>query len=321
MSLILSFVLSFVLAASVSVAAEKEPSLKKIAYLVSDLSIPFWQIMTQGIKTQSESLGYDAAIYSAQNSRKVELENLLLAIHQQVDGIILSPTSSSASVTLLKLAHKASIPVVLADIGTDSGEYVSYISSDNFTGAYELARILGKAMHDKGWQESRVGIIAIPQKRENGKLRTQGFIKGLQYVGVNKAELRQQVDFSYKETYNFSRTLINQNPDLRAIMLQGSNRYQAALDAINDEKKTGEILLVCFDAEPTFLNLIPQTILVGAAMQQPFLMGEKAVLDMNAYLHGLPVKKETQLPILAISKDNISDNLLVIKRNVLGLVQ
>ncbi|MCI5122183.1 MAG: sugar ABC transporter substrate-binding protein, partial [Candidatus Electrothrix sp. AUS4] len=131
--------------------------------------------------------------------------------------------------------------------------------------------------------------------------------------------IKQQVTFSYQETYHFSKDLIEKNPDLRAIWLQGSNRYQGALDAIADAGRKGAILLICFDAEPEFLELIPAGTLVGAGMQQPFLMGEKAVETLDKYLRGQPVAKVQKLPVLAVSTDNIQQELATIKRNVLGL--
>ena len=74
-----------------------------------------------------------------------------------------------------------------------------------------------------------------------------------------------------------------------------------------------------FDAEPVFLDLIPNATLVGAAMQQPYLMGEEAVYAIDKYLNGKSVKKNLQLPILAISTENIEEKLPIIKRNVLGI--
>lgn len=292
---------------------------KKLAYIVSDIRIPFWDIMARGIKSKSNSLGYEIVVYTSHNNRKEELQSLAKAIKSKVDGIIISPTSSSASVTLLHLAKKANIPVVISDIGTDEGEYVSYISSDNEDGAYKLGLLLAKKMIELNWQKGKVGIISIPQKRINGQLRTKGFLRALAKYSIKTADLKQQVDFSYKETYDFSKELIKNHRDLRAIWLQGSDRYEGALDAIKDSGKSGEILLICFDAEPIFLDLIPKGVLVGAGMQQPYLMGQEAVKIMDRHLKEESVEKNIKLEVLAISKDNIKEKLPTIKRNVLGI--
>jgi ribose transport system substrate-binding protein len=291
----------------------------RLAYLVSDQRIPFWDIMARGIRQRAGELGYRMDVYSAENDAKRELQNLVRAIKDKVDGLIISPTNSSACATLLKLAERAGIPVVIADIGTDSGKYLSYISSNNREGAYLIGQVLARRLHALGWQNGRVGIISIPQKRENGKARTAGFMQAMEEAGIKGGDLRQQVNFSYRETYDFSRELIDAHPDLRALWLQGSDRYQGALDAIRDAGRQGQILLICFDAEPEFLDLIPQGTLVGAAMQQPFLMGEMAVNTMDAHRRGQAVEKEQQLPILAISAENIAEKLPVIRRNVLGI--
>lgn len=292
---------------------------KRLTYLVSDLRIPFWDIMKQGIGSRAATLGYKVTFASAENDAKRELELATQAIREKVDGIILSPTNSSAAVTILRLAKGAHIPVVISDIGTDGGDYVSYIASDNREGSYQIGKVLAKAMQARQWETGSVGIIAIPQKRANGQARTAGFMKALDEAKIKGAGIRQQVNFTYKETYDFSRELIAANPALRAIWLQGSDRYKGALDAINDAGKKGQILLVCFDAEPEFLQLIPNGTLVGAAMQQPFLMGEEAVMTMDAHLKGKPVKKQQMLPILPVSTATIAEMLPVIHRNVLGM--
>ena len=104
---------------------------KKLVYIVSDISIPFWEIMSKGIKEEASKVGYSIEVYSSNNSNKTEIENLVKAINNKVDGIVLSPINSSSAVFLLKLAKDANIPVVISDIGTDGGEYLSYISSVN----------------------------------------------------------------------------------------------------------------------------------------------------------------------------------------------
>lgn len=293
---------------------------KKIVYIVSDLEIPFWQIMSKGIKEKANEFGYEVDIYSSQNLKKNELENLAIALSSKIDGLVISPINSSSAVTLLEIAKTKNIPVVIADIGSDSENYLSFISSDNQNGAYELGKILTKYMKELEInKEGTVGIIAIPQKRANGKARTLGFMEALNEENIKSAGLYQQVDFSYKETYNYSKKLIDENKNLRAIWLQGSDKYKGALDAIKDSKKEGEIALICFDAEPEFLEMIPKGILIGSAMQQPYLMGQEAVISLDNFFNKKEVVKEKKLPILAISKDNIEEKLQTIKLNVLGI--
>lgn len=297
---------------------------KKLAYIVSDINIPFWQIISKGIKDKSNELGYEIHIYSSNNLKKNELENLASAISLKIDGLIISPINSSTASTLLEIANMNKIPTIVADIGSDIGSdsqnYLSFISSDNKKGAYELGKILSKYMKSLSWnKEGTVGIIAIPQKRLNGKDRTIGFIQALEEDNIKVSGMYQQVDFSYEETYNYSKKLIDENENLRAIWLQGSDKYKGALDAIKKANKQNEIALICFDAEPEFLEMIQNGDLVASAMQQPYIIGQEAVVTLNNYFNNKEVKKEQKMEILSISKENIDDKLKIIKLNVLGI--
>lgn len=292
---------------------------KKIAYIVSDTTIPYWDIMSRGIKNSAKSLGYEVEIYNSFNDPKTELENTIKVINENVSAIIVSPNNSSSCSTILKLSKKANIPVIISDIGADSGEYLSYISSDNKKGAYDIGKILAEKISTLKIENPKVAIISIPQKRLNGQERTSGFIKAMNESAIKNTNLKQQVTFSKEETYNFTKDLLNENSDLTAIWLQGSDKYQGALDAIYESNKKDKVLLLTFDAEPEFLELITNDTLVASAMQQPFLMGEKAVIFLDKYFNNEEIQKDYKLPVLAISKENIKDNLTLIKRNVFGI--
>jgi len=301
------------------VPSSAKKSNKTLTYIVSDLSIPFWQVLERGLQRTAQKLDYNIEVYSADNSIKRELELTMHAIESKVAGIIISPITSSSAATLLKFTQKANMPVVIADIGTDGGEYVSYISSDNKSGAYGVGKVLATQLRKKGWEKGSVGIIAIPQKRSNGRARTAGFMQAMKEAKIKTIGIKQQATFLYQESYDYSVELIKQAPNLRAIWIQSSNRHQAVLDAIRDTGKKGDILLACFDAEPVFMEMIPENVIAVTGMQQTYLMGEEAVHTMDAHLKGIIVNKNVQLPILIISAQNMAEKLAIIKRNVLGI--
>ena len=318
----LTFLLLFIY--TFSFANELNPKIndrKTIAYIASDISIPFWNIMANGIKNSAKEFNINVKIYDGKNSSKKELEATIQAIKDKVSGIIVSPSSSSACVTILKFAKNANIPVVIADVGTDSGEYISYISSNNRNGAYKLGQLLSQKMYELNWQKGKVGIIAIPQNRLNGQERTAGFIEALEKNNIKNIDIKQLNKWTEEETYSFVKEMIIKYPDLKAIWLQTSNPYKGAIKAINDLNKKDEILLVTFDAEPEFLELIPKNILIGSGMQQPYLMGEEALYSLNKHFKKEKLEKNLQIPILVISAKNIEKKLPLIKRNVLGIIK
>lgn len=310
---LLFFLLSFT-----TIFANEITNTKKIIYLSHDINVPFWQIMAKGMENTAKNFAYQFEIYDANNSSKKELELTIKALKEKVSGIIVSPSNSSACVTILRLAKDANIPVVISDIGTDAGEYVSYVSSNNKAGAYNIGKFLSKRMINKKWGQGKVGIIAIPQKRLNGQERTAGFMKALNESNIKGANIKQMVNWTEKETYDFTKEFIKDYPDLRAIWIQTSNLYKGALKAIKEMKKEEELFLIAFDAEPEFLSLIPKGDIIASGMQQPYLMGVKAIEAMHDYLNGKKVKKSIQVPILNVTTQNINEKLSTINQNVLG---
>lgn len=300
-------------------AYEKNTQTKRIVYIVDNLEIPFWQIMEKGIKNSCEDLGYKLSVLDSHNNHKKELENTVKAITDKVDGIILSPINSYSAEIILKLAKEANIPVVVSDAGTKNKNYVSYISSDNKLGAYNLGIYLTNELSKKGYKNAKVGIIALPQKKLITQARTAGFIEALEESPFKSADLKQVKTRTEEETYILVKDMIKSYPDLHAIWLQSSKTYRAAIKAINDFNKQNEISLITFDLEPEFLELIPKNIILAAAVQQPFIMGKLALEQINNYIKGKKVQKEIQLPVNIITTDNIKQKTYFIEHNVLGI--
>ncbi len=132
---------------------------------------------------------------------------------------------------MLELAKKAGIPVVVADIGTNSGDYVSFIISDNYEGAHGVGEALAAALKEKGWQNGSVGLITISQARKNGQARTAGLPRRHDEGGVTTKEagLQQMQSYTADETFKFTQDMLTANPDMRGLFIQTD---QPALGAL-----------------------------------------------------------------------------------------
>jgi len=124
------------------------------------------------VESVAKKEGYGFQAFDSHNDAQTQLKNAQDAIARSVAGIVISPTDSSTCPSVLALAQKANIPVVIADIGTNEGEYVSFIISDNKEGAYGTGKALAAAMKEKGMADGTVGLVTISLTRNNGKLRT-----------------------------------------------------------------------------------------------------------------------------------------------------
>ena len=113
---------------------EESAASAKVADLTPSLDVPFWRYVRYGIEDELGKSGIECVTYDSKDDANTQLSNAQDALTKQVDAIIISPTDSASCVSVLSAAEEAGVPVVICDIGTDSGEYVSYISTDNLAG-------------------------------------------------------------------------------------------------------------------------------------------------------------------------------------------
>src|SRR5665213_1343830 len=162
---------------------------KAIVYITPGLDLPFWRYLSKGIEAAAKKGGYTYQALDSHNSADTQLKNAQDAIARGVAGIAISPTDSSTAPSVLALAARAHIPVVVADIGTNSGEYVSFVISDNKEGAHGVGKALAEALKEKGWTDGSIGLITISQARKNGQARTGGFRDAMKAVSYTHLTL------------------------------------------------------------------------------------------------------------------------------------
>ena len=144
---------------------------KRLAYLTPGLDLPYWRTLANGINDEAAKHGATSTTYDSHNSAQTQLQNAQDAIVKQVDGIVLSPTDTSTAPSVLAAAAQAGIPVVIADIGTSSGEYLSFVISNNEEGAYGIGKVLAQKLAASGNKNNTVGLVTISLARQNGKDR------------------------------------------------------------------------------------------------------------------------------------------------------
>ena len=137
------------------IAATMAPGLawaegKRLAYLTPGLDLPYWRTLSNGIEDEAKKHGGSSTTYDSHNSAQTQLQNAQDAIAKNVDGIILSPTDTSTAPSVLAAAARARIPVVIADIGTSSGEYLASSSPTMRRGHTASARYLPSSCRPRG---------------------------------------------------------------------------------------------------------------------------------------------------------------------------
>ena len=289
---------------------------KHLAYLTPGLDLPFWRYLAQGIKDEAAKHNSTVTVYDSHNDAATQLKNAQDAIARHVDGIVISPTTSSAAPSVLAAAAKAGIPVVIGDIGTTSGKYLSFIISNNHEGAYEVGKALAKDLKAKGWGKGPVGLVTISLARNNGKARTDGFRKAMKEAGIKEVALYQMQTYTAGETFKYVQDMLTAHPNLRGIFVETDTPTLGAVRAVQANHRDGTLLLAAFDGVPEYIPLLKNGKIVVAGMQQPYLMGERSAQALFEHFAGKTPKKHVLVPIRIVTKENLGKELPVIRRTV-----
>lgn len=290
---------------------------RQIVYMTPGLDLAFWRYVSEGVRSVVEANGYGFAALDSTNDPQTQLQNAQDSIARGVSGIVLSPTDSSTAPAVLAMAKEAGIPVVIADIGTDSGNFVSVIGSNNYEGANGVGEALAAAMKAEGKDGGSIGIVGISQARLNGQARTKGFKDAVQAAGITgEAGLQQMQAYTADETFKFTQDMLTANPGMTGMFVQTDGPTLGALQAIKSARMGGEVLVGAFDGIPEFVPLLQSGELVVSGMQQPYLMGVRSAEAMMEHLGGGTPPKEITVPILIVTKDNIEEMLPTIKETV-----
>jgi len=321
-SLLPALAAACLLAFSLCVAGNSVAAPRQIVYLSAKTDLPFWATVGKGVKEVAEANGYAYQEMDSDLNGATQLQNAKNAIAHGAAGIVISPTDSKTAPEVLDAALKAGVPVVIADVGTNGGDYVTYVKSDNYRGAYDVGVELAAAFKEKGWSADPFAMITISLARKNGQDRTNGLRDAMKDAGLTReAGLKQMQNYSADETFQYVRDMLKTTPNLRGLFIETDQPVEGALRAIREfreSKKNGEVLIASFDAMPDVAELLKGGSLVAVGMQQPYLMGGKAAEALVGHLHGKPQPKQVLVPILVATNKNIAQLLPVASKTVFG---
>lgn len=289
---------------------------KQIVYICAGLEAPFWRYVARGVEDAAKAAGYGYSVLDSRNNAQAQLQNAQDAVARNASGIVLSPTDSSTAPAVLDIAAKANIPVSFAGIGTVSGEYVTFVTSDDEDGAYNTGLQLAAALKEKGWDKAKVGLITISQARQNGVMRTNGFVRAMTENGHEVVARNEMQLYTADETFRYVQDMLTANPDLRGIFVQTDSPTLGAIRAVEAMRRGDDTLVAAFDGVPEFIDLLKNGSLVASGMQQPYEMGKQAAESVIASIEGRETKKEIVLPILVATGKNIDELLPQIKQSV-----
>ena len=260
----------------------------KVGVSLSTLNNPFFVSIREGIEEASGE-DVEAIVSDAQNDSSVQSNQVEDLITQGVDLIIINPVDSTAIAPSVEKANEANIPVICVDRGTDSGEIVSFIASNNIQGG----KLAGEFILDKVGENAEViqleGIPGASSTRERG----EGFKKATD--GKINLVASQTANFDRAEGLTVMENLLQAHPDVKAVFCQNDEMALGASEAIKASGK--DIVVVGFDGNDDAISAVEDGSISATVAQQPKEMGKLAIETAIKYLKGEQVEEQVDSPL------------------------
>ena len=270
-------------------SAETKEGGYKIGVSLSTLNNPFFVSIREGLEEKAKEEGAEVVISDAQNDSSVQSNQIEDLITQKVDIIIINPVDSTAIASSVQKANEANIPVICVDRGSEDGEVLSLVASNNVEGG----KMAGEFILEKVGENAEViqleGIPGASSTRERG----QGF----------EEATRDKINLVASQTANFDRAegltvmenLLQAHPEVKAVFCQNDEMALGAIEAIKASGK--DIVVVGFDGNDDAVEAVKNGELAATVAQQPKEMGKLAMENAINHLKGETIEAQIDSPL------------------------
>lgn len=231
-----------------------------------------------------------------------EVQIVETMINRRVDAICLAPSDKTAFKIVVNRAAQAGIPVIIYDSGMDGGQYRTFVATDNYLGGKIGAERLGERMKGAG----KIVMVKTTPGGASTTAREDGFRDGLRakYPKIEILDERYGMA-SVAISLSVVENMLTAHPDLAGIFCSNESGSIGAAQALRGRNK--KLTLVGFDSSPSLLDAMQAGWIDTLVIQDPFKMGETAVLSAVKAIRGEQTPKKLALPPRLVDLGNLHD--------------
>jgi ribose transport system substrate-binding protein len=273
-----------------------------IALVVKTLNNPFFIEMQQGAEEAAAKAGVNLLVQAAEREIDVErqmqiIENL---IERKVSALCIAPSGSREIVPVIVKANQAGIPVLIVDTRADEqalaaagGRVATFIGSDNYDGG----RIAGQFVAEKLGGRGNVAVLEGIPGHETGDARLRGFREAIAQAPGIRVVASQPANWERDQGFNVFQNILQANPNVNALFACNDLMALGATEAIAAAGRTGQIIVVGFDAQPEAREAIRKGAMHATVAQFASRMGAIAVEQATKLLRGESIEDFTPVAI------------------------
>ena len=221
----------------------------------------FYGGVRKGINDGAKDAGKSVKIVetNAQDDASKESTFMSSLISQQVDAILLSASSATASIPAIKQAHDADIPVICYNTCIQDPEMSKYVSAYTLGDPVEFGKKLGEQaaayFQEQGITAPTIGVVNC-EFVEVCIERRKGFEDALKAAGTNYKIVANQKGGDASASLSAAQNILTANPDLDAFMGEYGDATMGAVKAVENGGRVGKTVVFGGDMTTDIANAL-----------------------------------------------------------------
>lgn len=295
---------ALVVLASFALAACHGSRKQVIAVVPKGTAHLFWQTVQAGAIAAGRDLGVDVIWngppQETDYSRQIEIVDSMIARH--VDGLAVACTDQTALAQPVERAAKAGILATVFDSGVDTGNYLTFVATNNYAGGQMAAHKLAELIHNKG----KVAMVMNAPGSGSTVDREKGFedVMAKEFPGIHIVA-RQFGMSDRAKAREAAENILSAHTDLDGVFASAEPSSVGAALAIKARNLSDKVNLVAFDSTDGLIEDLKTGAIDALVVQDPFKMGYEAVKTQVDHLRGHNPPKRIDLSARVIVKPDL----------------
>lgn len=290
-----------------------DPTTRVGAIIITEAN-PFWVTVKEGYLNGAKELGIQMDVQAApqENSIAAQLNILENMVAKKYDAIVAHSITRHNLIPGLVKAKQKGIPAITDSIRVDMAAakeagadpidiaLVDFLAQGKVGGAY----IVEQLKKQGGGKVAIIeGLPGAPQSeaRKTGAKAMFDAEPSVELVSVQPGNWNRQ------KAYDITTNLLQAHPDLKAIMCANDVMALAAVAAIEEKGKKGQVMVVGIDFIAQAKDAIKDGRLAASVAQAPFIIGELCTRAAVKAAAGQSVPRELYIPVVLVTGDNVNE--------------
>ncbi|MDW5416104.1 substrate-binding domain-containing protein [Iodobacter sp. CM08] len=284
----------------------------KAVFIPKGATQVFWKEMARGAQDKAKSLHIELVWRGPSSEDDVDAQTHIMAfyIQEKYSGIILAPNSTAQLDKPIREAVNKGIKIVVVDSPLAEQNSLPYVGTNN-----KEAGALAAAQAAKDFpQIKKILLLRYAPKHGSTTEREKGFLDRIHKL-LPKAEIidKQYAGVTMQDAESNVSAILSRTPDIDLIFTPNESSTEGAIRALKAKNLAGKIKHYGFDFNHKINEAIKDGSLNGVVIQDPYLMGQKAMQTLFKLLEKKQIPVILETPALLITNKNINNSEVRVK--------